>query len=55
MPFNNILKNAKRCLWEIRKHKNVFLCILLTLIFITAVSAVVYNYMSIQSSVGVSG
>jgi hypothetical protein len=51
--FNSFLKNVKRFLWLIRDHRKALLCILLILIFVTAVSAVVYNYMSMKSSVGV--
>lgn len=54
MSFSGILKNAKKCLWEMRKDRKVLLCILLTLISVTAVGAAVYNYMSMKSSVGVN-
>ena len=45
---------ASRVIWKIKNHKRVLVCIfLLIVIFVTAVGAVVYNYMSMTSSVGV--
>jgi len=55
MSFYNFFKNVKRCLWEIRKYRKVLLCFFLMVILVTAVGAIVHNYMSLQSSVGVSG
>jgi len=56
LPLFDVLKNAKRRLWEImiKDKKVLLLCVFLTLIFITAVGAAVYNYMFMKSSVGVS-
>lgn len=53
MSFGNISKNLKKFLWKIRDHRKALLCIFLMLIFVTTVGAVVYNYMSMKSSVGV--
>lgn len=53
MSFSDILRNVKRFLWVIRDHRKALLCILLMLIFVTTVGAVVYNYMSMKSNVGV--
>jgi hypothetical protein len=54
LSFSDILEIASRVIWKIKNHKRVLVCIfLLIVIFVTAVGAVVYNYMSMTSSVGV--
>jgi flagellar basal body-associated protein FliL len=54
LSFNDILEIASRVIWKIKNHKRVLICIfLLIVIFVMAVGAVVYNYMSMTSSVGV--
>jgi len=54
LSLTDILEIASRVIWKIKNHKRVLIGVLLIAIFVTAVSAVVYNYMSIQSNVGVN-